>query len=274
MAAELEKLQKLMQTIDVEKEVETDPRLHVAKRMQDILRLLTEGLTKEEFQKSFQNVINLVLKIEKQIIEKNEKAVKENLSELEKQVTSVLSQVRDGDKGDKGDQGDSIEGLPGPPGPPGENVNEDVLVDKVIAKLPTDDFLNPSPENHRDNLESLKGDNRLNKNAIKGLEEEFEKLDKRISAIPRGTIGGGATDLRIRQAFKNIAHTEAPTGDIDGANTTYTVNNEIFFIFGFTLNGEQIAELPNFTYTGRTITFSSALPAAYSGKDFECKYIG
>ena len=52
------------------------------------------------------------------------------------------------------------------------------------------------------------------------------------------------------------------------------VKNTIWWIAGFTLNGEQIAELPNFTYTGRTITFSSALPAVYSGKDFEIKYIG
>jgi BMFP domain-containing protein YqiC len=105
---------------------------------------------------------------------------------------------------------------------------------------------------------------------IQEHEKEIEELKKR----PMGTIGGGVTDMRIRQAFKTILNTEAPVGDIDGANTTYTVNNSIFAVVDFSLNGEVIPELPNYTFAGNTITFTTALPAAYSGKDFEIKYIG
>jgi len=106
------------------------------------------------------------------------------------------------------------------------------------------------------------------------VEEEHKKLDEKIKTMAVGKGGGGTNARGVRHAFKYIANTEAPVGDIDGANTTYTVSKEIFWIVGFTLNGEQIAELPNFTYDYKTITFGTALPAAYSGKDFEIKYIG
>lgn len=107
---------------------------------------------------------------------------------------------------------------------------------------------------------------------IKDLEAKYEELDKKIATLPRGT-GGGVTNMRIAQAFKYILKTEQPVGTIDGVNTTYTLSQPIFAIFALTLNGETIAQLPNYTIKHRTITFSSALPAAYSGKDFEAKYI-
>lgn len=116
-----------------------------------------------------------------------------------------------------------------------------------------------------------------NKTEIEELKKELEKtkdeLKIEIAKKPSGG-GGGTSALGVRQAFKRIAHTEEPSGAIDGANTTYTVQNEIWWVAGFSLNGEQITELPNFTYAGRTITFASAIPGAYSGKDFEIKYIG
>jgi hypothetical protein len=107
---------------------------------------------------------------------------------------------------------------------------------------------------------------------IKAIEKKLEEMDKKV--VAGGGRGGGVTDMRIRAAFKHIAHTEQPVGDIDGVNTTYTVKNTIWWIAGFTLNGESIAQLPNYTISNRTITFSSAIPIDYAGRDFECKYIG
>lgn len=115
------------------------------------------------------------------------------------------------------------------------------------------------------------------KEEIEELEDDIEKLEKDIEELkkrPIGKGGGGTSALGVAHTFKYIAHTEQPVGDIDGVNTTYTVKNNIWWIAGFTLNGEQVAELPNFTYSGKTITFSSAIPAAFAGKDIECKYIG
>lgn len=106
---------------------------------------------------------------------------------------------------------------------------------------------------------------------IEELEKKYEELDKKIARV--GASGGGVTNMRIQQAFKYILKTEAPVGAINGINTTYTVSQPVFAVLSFSLNGETIAQLPNYTIAGKTITFSTALPAVYSGKDFEIKYI-
>lgn len=123
-------------------------------------------------------------------------------------------------------------------------------------------------ENVRNSLEVLPEGDKLSIEAIEGLRKELQDIRQIRST------GSGVTDMRIRQAFKYILNTEQPTGAINGSNTVYTVKNPIFAVLAFSLNGETIAQLPNYTVSGRTITFSTALPSAYSGKDFEIKYIG
>lgn len=106
---------------------------------------------------------------------------------------------------------------------------------------------------------------------IEELEKKYDELEKKLTRV--GASNGGVTNMRIQQAFKYILKTEAPVGDIDGVNTTYAVSQPVFAVLSFSLNGETIAQLPNYTVAGRTIIFSVALPAVYSGKDFEIKYI-
>lgn len=108
------------------------------------------------------------------------------------------------------------------------------------------------------------------------IKEEIEELEKEIEELKKRPIGntqGGVTNARIIQAFKYILKTEVPAGDIDGVNTTYTLSQPIFAILAMSINGETVAQLPNYTISGNTFTFSSALPAVYSGKDFEVKYV-
>lgn len=125
----------------------------------------------------------------------------------------------------------------------------------------------------RNRFEALKQEDKLDKSAIRGLEDELKRLEKKIDDKQSTGGTGGVTNLRIQQAFKYILKTESPTGTIDGSNTTYTVTQNIFAVLSMSINGETIAQLPNYTISGRTITFSSPLPSAYSGKDFEIKYI-
>lgn len=104
---------------------------------------------------------------------------------------------------------------------------------------------------------------------------EIEELEKEVQELKKRPVvtGGGVTNARIQQAFKYILKTEQPVGDIDGANKTYTLSQPIFAILSISINGEVIAELPNYTINGKNFKFSTALPAAYSGKDWEVKYI-
>lgn len=108
---------------------------------------------------------------------------------------------------------------------------------------------------------------------ISVLNEEVEKLKEIINEVKERPTASGVSNLRIQQAFKYILKTEAPSGAIDGVNTEYTVSQPIFAVLSFSLNGEFIAQLPNYTISGRKIIFSSAIPSVYSGKDFEVKYI-
>ena len=124
-------------------------------------------------------------------------------------------------------------------------------------------------EDIRNKLELLQGDERLNKSAIKGLEEEL----KRIEAI-RGTsrVGGGTSAMGVAAAFPRILHKETPTGDIDSVNLEYSVNHSINAVVLLSING-QIIEDSNYSVSGRTITFTEALPAALSGTAFRVVYL-
>lgn len=177
-----------------------------------------------------------------------------------------------GDKGETGDQG--IDGLNGKDGKNGTDGRDGI--DGVDGDNGKDgiDGKGGSPDNGEQIIEKINNDKSeklIKKEKVEGLDEAFKEVDTKINSIPRG---GGVGAMAVRQAFKYIFHTEEPTGLINGSNTTYTVTTAIWAIIGFTLNGESIAELPNYTFANRTITFASALPSAYSGKDFEIKYIG
>lgn len=217
-------------------------------------------------------------------VEGIEKAVAEAVAGAEKILADLEAEVervkgipkgdrgddgRDGERGEPGEQGEP--GRPGKDGKNGKDGNDGADGrDGLDGKDGQDgrDGSPDTPEQVRDKLASLEGEERLDKKHIKGLDEEL----KRIESLPRG--GGGVSALGVRQAFKYIFHTEEPAGDIDGVNTTYTVQNPIFAVISFSINGETVAELPNYTIANRSIIFSSAIPAAYNGTDFEVKYIG
>ena len=105
------------------------------------------------------------------------------------------------------------------------------------------------------------------------FQRKIEELEKELEEVKKKARGGGTSAIGIANAAKYFVKTEAPTGDIDGANTAYTVSKPIFAVLAFSLNGEFIARLPNYTISNKTVTFTTALPAAYSGKDFEITYI-
>lgn len=225
-----------------------------------------EQMSEEGIQK-IQEALDYMDKEHKEHEEEMSSEMKGMMSKCDEMCKEALAKM---DKATK-----MVEEIKPIPPPPLETIAYEaskLVEDKLTPLIPkAEDIANEIiGEKTRDALEKLTGDERLDKSAIRGLDEEL----KRISEIKGAVRGGGVSAGGVRQAFKYIFHTEQPTGAIDGNNTTYTVKNDIWAIISFTINGESVAELPNYTFINKTITFASAIPAVYSGKDFECKYIG
>jgi len=141
------------------------------------------------------------------------------------------------------------------------------LIPKPIKGDKGDDGEDISPElveNLNEQMEELK----------KEFEEKMEDIKKVVSSIPRGgsnTVGTNA----LKYAMNRAVLTETPSGLLNGSNTDYSVTSTIHAVLGFMLNGEAVA-LSNYSITGsyrKTISFTTALPSDYSGKDFEIIYI-
>jgi flagellar hook-basal body complex protein FliE len=230
--------------------------------------LIKDGFLKEfreEFLASTKTIISHILKVEEKLIERVDNAIKninsqqdalkkatesdlrgitakfeQSINNLLKQQENALKRFEEMEQGKQGEPGkDAV-------------IDESKIVADVLAKLPKVD---------EEDIE-IKD--------VKGLKEELDRLE---AMKLKGGRGGGVSALGVQQAFKWILKTEQPSGLINGVNLEYTVTQPIFAVLAFSLNGEVVAQLPNYTISGKKITFSTALPADYSGKDFEIKYV-
>lgn len=238
-----------------------------AETLKELLVLVNEGLTRQEFLDAVKNILNQVYGIEIKALNKVNKAVLElkdanNTSlqatqgylgrlkqELEQSINSVLKEqenglnfIRDKVRNLKGKDGITpIKGIDYFDGKPADEVK---IVKDVLDKIPD-------------------------------YEKKIDELKKELETVKliKSSRGGGISAMGITQAFKWILKTEQPIGLIDGKNIEYTVKDTIFAVLSFSLNGEVICQLSNYTISKNKITFATALPADYAGKDFECKYI-
>lgn len=171
------------------------------------MKMLNEGLSREEFVEAFKNVVNLILRVEKDLAERNKKTTDEIIavfntfkgsletktnSELSRAVTDLkeladksfkeqsvgmnlirdkVSKIREGKDGK---DGKSIKGDTGTPG-----------LDAVLE----------SPEQIRDKLEKLVGKERISIEAIRGLKDAL-KTDRGGTGM---TIFGGNRPLKIQE---------------------------------------------------------------------------
>lgn len=72
--------------------------------------------------------------------------------------------------------------------------------------------------------------------------------------------------------ISGTTYTETPSGLINGSNTTYTTTHTINLILVFSINGQVLYNGVDFTFSGTTITFTTALDASLSGKPFQITY--
>jgi hypothetical protein len=77
----------------------------------------------------------------------------------------------------------------------GVDADEELIVEKVLGKITLPEYKETvldTPEQLRDKLEELEGDERLDKSAIKGLDEAFDTV---MQSIPRNVGGSGGVEV-------------------------------------------------------------------------------
>ena len=243
------------------------------KNLQKLNKLLSlmdeDSLTKEEFIKQFENIVNFIKKIEqknileiesmKKTLDELSQMVKNDanlaVSELKKQVNDLvtkqvdklykeyekkeqemdykMSEIRDGKDADDQAIFDKVF----------NEVQKPILdsVEKDLPKLATA---------IRDALELLVGDERLDISAIKGL-EELKKTSEQKTAI---MVGGKA---------RNSVHIYDLSSQLNGVLKTFTLPSN-FGVIGVWCSAFPNAFRPTIDYTegNRTITFTSEINAA------------
>lgn len=143
----------------------------------------------------------------------------------------------------------------------GKDADEDAIVSRVLEQLPEEKELTAEEVIAKVKMIGLEPKD------IIGLADFIQKF------IPTKSFGGGGTtDVGVKFSLSRVVKTETPTGDIDGANTDYTVAGKITSIINFTING-QFIHPSEYTISGNTISFATALDASLSGTSFTVTYV-
>lgn len=246
------------------------------KRLLDIFD--PDTLTKEEFVKSFENVVNLIKKIEKKNIEEFN-AIREALtkfqdklkndtgqnveslkSEVNKLVTEKLSNLTQEYENRMAAIDDKVLSVKD-----GQDADEEIIVNKVLSKIkvPTiDEIKNDLPimsEQVRDALELLQGDERLTIEAISGLQEALEE------------IKGNKNKMIVAGARLQMVDDETPSGTVNGINTDFVLNLQPSPVSSLKVyvNGQRMRVTEDYTFSNKTISFLTAPP---TGSIILCDY--
>ena len=176
-------------------------------------------------------------------------------------------------KGDKGD-----------PGKNGISPDKDEIIQTVLSLTPKpkkgDDGYTPlkgkdyfdgeagspgkdgspdTPEQIREKLESLKGEARLDKESIRGLEDEINGLKAVISNIPRGRAMGRAKSQITRRVDL--------TSQVDGTTRSFTLPRDTLAVLG--VQGSQfpftMADV-DFTLAGNVMTLGDQVATPVAGQ--------
>ena len=207
-------------------------------RLLKIVEYLNDGLTKEEFLKSFESMISLILNVQKKLTDdtsqlKDEfkllsaKLALENSSDLDEIKSAARIAI-----------GNAIESINTEVRnrlvvlekrisllKDGKDADEERMIAKLQSFIPTiDSILKMLPAYgamFRDGLELLTGDDRLDESAIKGLDEREERLMRRIAeASKKGEpikFVGGARGIYVyiggsKKGIMNSMNFAAGTG--------------------------------------------------------------
>lgn len=220
--------------------------------------------------------------------------LRREVARIEAKVDDKIARIKEGRDGRDGVDGkDGRDGAPGPRGEKGERGEPGPVGRAIFGARGADgkdgkDGSPDTPEQVRDKLEALKGDERTDKSAIKGI-EDIEKQVKEISLRPTrvggakgiGLYVGGSkklltaqqinlvagTGISISYAYANgrndltIAATGTAsltpievTGDVDDSNTSFTADSAPSMVI---VNGAAYRDGHGCSITGTAITLDN-----------------
>jgi len=198
---------------------------------------------------------------------------------IDQAVVRVLKDIK-GSTGDSGRDGiDGVKGLDAPVVSPKmvakELKNDSTFkvmtrgedgLDGEVGKTPTEAELTTLIKKALPKIEDID---------IKKLVKDIEKLQGtdrldylKLRNLPVESVGKTKS---VHRGGPSTVQTETPSGAINGSNVTYTVARRISSIASFGINGQMIHS-DEFSTSGSTITFVTALPSALSATTFEIKY--
>jgi len=166
------------------------------------------------------------------------------IGKITKRVDAKMAEVKDGVDGLSADVNEVA------------RISSDLAITAIKPLIPTVDAIEADLPKLgapiRDSLELLQGDERLDKSAIKGLEEEFERLRE-----IRGRVlgGGGFSTIAMQQHF---IYKEVPVDS--GDHLTFTINHAPSPANSFRLVRSRAEQnvTEDYTLTGKTLVLTLA----------------
>lgn len=237
-----------------------------AQKLKDILNLLSDSLTKKDFLDAFKAVTEYVKKVDTRTasevaqIKDMLTSTMERLKELHKEeVGSLESSMSKKMESDMNKMLLEHEAMMAEcdkkmaemkDGEDGMDADEEKIVADVLAKLPPPKELAPeTPESVRDKLETLEGDERLDKKYIKGLQEEIDKLRKEIRS--NTPISGGTGHMVKAYDLSS---------QLNGVTTTFNLP-AMWRVISVHLSSVPniLRETVDYTWTPTSITFTAQI---------------
>lgn len=250
-------------------------------KLEAILKMADDGLTKEEFLESFEIVIKLVKDLqttneqEFELMNEALDTLSENIksesksdlaevraicaemmSKIKREQDAKLKSLKDGKQGPKGDRGepgkDGKEGKKGKDGKDGRDGKDGEAGTTVRVGWGA----------HPLQVQGLGVVVDKNTRVINFAGSGLASVVRSKSGVVTVTLQAGASSF----------YTETPSGLINGSNTTYTVVHDITTVFNLAINGQYLHPNVDYTVSGDTITMVTALDASLSGLPFTITY--
>src|SRR3990167_962918 len=213
--------------------------LKVVKELKDTLLQKVEDSSSEMSDK-YSEAIKVVESLEERMGKKNAK-MSEEMDEMAKKIFQSIAEVK------------SLISPITDLSPLEKRVGE---VEKKIPTIPDE----ITPEVVKNKMESLEGEDRLDKSSIKGLDEELKRLDSK----PTGSRGGARKITYVKRY--NL------TSQLNGVLKTFTLPADTIEVIGVWGTEFPINFNPgtDWTFSGRTLTLTSEVSAPQTGQTLYC----